>query len=488
MAQRAEARPKMLDTGVPNLDLVLGGGLQQHNSYLIVGPSGSGKSVLTQQIAFHRAKQGDRVLLVTGLDQPHRNLLEHFATLSFADTRLVGPQIETVSLVPFLDRPVAEKIDVLRRTVLNARPRLVLLEGLRSLAATSGSQPAVYQFLYGLTSWFAVEGITLLLTRDTGPQGEVDEAEYSLVDGVLLLRRDMANAHTLRQLWVWKMRGQQPLPGLHSFGIDADGITVWPRPQATFSPADLPESQERLATGVPGLDSMLEGGLPAATSTLLAGDPGAGKTILALAYLASGVRSGRPGLWVGFRESRSRLMATARQLGHDLAEAESRGLLQFMLLPPFELDPGRLASILQSRLAGMGGGRFVLDAAELLAGALPGRDAARAFLAWLLQYAPQQGVTAVITQQMARIAGPGFSLAGTPEATLADNVIILRQFRQEQRLRRALAVVKMSSPAYDTTIRELNLDRHGISVGEPLSTQEGQPVPRASAEPALGPV
>ncbi|MDI7276629.1 MAG: ATPase domain-containing protein, partial [Anaerolineae bacterium] len=110
MVQAEGAAPIMLSTGVPNLDLVLGGGLQRHNAYLFAGPAGAGKSILSQQIAFHRARQGERVLMVTGLDEPHQNLLEHLRTFRFADLAMIGPLIETVSLVPFLEQPVSEKI------------------------------------------------------------------------------------------------------------------------------------------------------------------------------------------------------------------------------------------------------------------------------------------------------------------------------------------------------------------------------------------
>lgn len=487
MAQM-EARPKLLETGVPNLDLVLGGGLQQHNSYLVAGPSGAGKSVLTQQIVFYRAKQGDRILLVTGLDEPHQNLLQHFGTLSFADRSLIGPQIETISLVPFLERPVPEKIDVLRRTVLNARPQLVSLDGLNTLTAFPSGVQTVYQFVYGLTSWFAVEGITLLLTKQTSMPTDTDNPEFGLVDGVILLEREVVRHHTLRQLQIWKARGQSPLGGLHSLSIDADGIKVWPRPQALLQPSDEPERRERLPFGVATLDPMLGGGLPAATATLLAGDPGTGKTILALAFLASGAQRGQPGLWLGFRSSRSRLMAAAQASGRNLSDAESRGQARFLILAPFEQDPNQLAAMLQSAIGAIGARRLVVDSAELLEGALPSRDTAHSFLAWLMRFAAQLGLTTLITQQVPHIPGQEFSMPDAPLTSLAENLIMVRQIQQEAELRRALAVVRMSSPGYDTTIREYVLDRQGITLGAPLSAQVGQAAPRATGEPVPGPV
>jgi len=490
MAQTGEAKPEMLDTGVPNLDLVLGGGLRRHNSYLIMGPPGVGKSVLNQQIAFHRAKRGDRVLFITGLDEPHQNLIEHMRTFRFADIALIGPQIETVSVVPFLALPVDEKIDVLRQTVLNARPQFVTLDGLRSFEAFVGGRQGLYHFLYGLTSWFAVEGITLLLTRDTDSPAVQDNPETSLVDGVLLLRRDLVDGHSRRRLWVCKMRGQKPLDGLHPFTIDADGVAVWPRPQATFRLEERPWSQARLAFGIPSLDPMLGGGLPEMTSTLLAGDPGAGKTVLALAFLNDGVRQGQRGLWVGFRETRARLPIAGKQWSSDLAEAEAQGQVAFLTLAPFELEPGLVAARLRDQVAELGARRLVLDAAEVLEQAFPSQPDAEHFLRWLVEALPQQGVTTLVTRRVPRIPWQEFAVPGLPFISLVDNVILVRQLQRRGQLRRAVAVIKMSSPGYDMATREFTLDQHGVTVGEPVSTEIEvvQPALRASNEPVRGPI
>lgn len=490
MAQMAGEMPTLIDTGVPNLDLVLGGGMQQHNSYLIAGSPGAGKSILSQQIAFHRAKQGERVLVITGLDEPHRNLLEHWRTLRFTDPTLVGPQIVTVSLVPFLARPVEEKINVLRTTVLNARPSLVTLDGLRSYAAFADGEQGLHEFIHGLTSWFAVEGITLIMTEDLDPHVAAGNPEFSLVDGVWLLWRDVVNGRTVRRLWIRKMRGQKPLDGLHTFTLDEDGVRVWPRPQATFRLEERPGGEGRLAFGVPELDAMLNGGLPEATATLLGGDAGAGKTLLGLSYLNEGIRQGQPGVWVGFHESSARLLALSRAWSGGLAESEYRERARFLTMAPFELDHNRLAALVQSRVAEVGARRVVLDGAEALAGAIATREEAERFVAWLAQALPQQGVTLLITQRLPAAPGREFDIQDGLLPSSVDNLIVARQMRQGGALRRAIAVLKMSAPGYQTSVRELYLSEHGASVGEPLTGegQEREPAPMPGAEPVRGPV
>ena len=61
--------------------------------------------------------------------------------------------------------------------------------------------------------------------------------------------------------------------------------------------------QNRLTSGVDGLDNILEGGLPSGHLYLIEGDPGTGKTTLALQFLLTGAQQGEPVLYVTLSES-----------------------------------------------------------------------------------------------------------------------------------------------------------------------------------------
>ncbi|MDD1748932.1 MAG: hypothetical protein LUO89_03555, partial [Methanothrix sp.] len=57
-------------------------------------------------------------------------------------------------------------------------------------------------------------------------------------------------------------------------------------------------SIERMPTGIPGLDAMIEGGLPRPSLTLLAGNAGAGKTTFCTQFLCKGADLGERGLYL----------------------------------------------------------------------------------------------------------------------------------------------------------------------------------------------
>ena len=79
--------------------------------------------------------------------------------------------------------------------------------------------------------------------------------------------------------------------------------------------ADPPATEDRVPTGIEGLDRVLGGGLVPASVALLAGEPGIGKSTLLLHLLANLAGSGRRCLLVSGEESHGQVAARARRLG-----------------------------------------------------------------------------------------------------------------------------------------------------------------------------
>jgi circadian clock protein KaiC len=105
------------------------------------------------------------------------------------------------------------------------------------------------------------------------------------------------------------------------------------------------ESLPRAATGVIGLDHVLEGGLARNRLHLLEGSPGTGKTTIALQFLLSGVQEGEAAIYVSLAETEEELRDGARSHGWTLP-----GNLEiFELVPPESvLDPDQHQSLLYS--------------------------------------------------------------------------------------------------------------------------------------------
>ena len=59
---------------------------------------------------------------------------------------------------------------------------------------------------------------------------------------------------------------------------------------------------ERISTGIPGLDGLIEGGIPKGFTVLIAGNPGTGKTILTAHFLHDGLTKNENAIYVSFSE------------------------------------------------------------------------------------------------------------------------------------------------------------------------------------------
>jgi KaiC/GvpD/RAD55 family RecA-like ATPase len=85
-------------TGVPGLDLVLGGGLPAGRTCLVAGPPGSGKTTLGNQLAFAHAAMGAYAVVATLLTETHDLLLANLASFQFLDAALVGERVSYLNL------------------------------------------------------------------------------------------------------------------------------------------------------------------------------------------------------------------------------------------------------------------------------------------------------------------------------------------------------------------------------------------------------
>ena len=74
---------------------------------------------------------------------------------------------------------------------------------------------------------------------------------------------------------------------------------------------------ERVPTGVPGLDPLIEGGFPKGRSILVTGEPGTGKTIFSLQFLAEGLARGEKAIYVAADESPFDIIEQAASMGWD---------------------------------------------------------------------------------------------------------------------------------------------------------------------------
>lgn len=465
-----------LSTGVPGLDLLLGGGLPESSFNLIAGSPGSGKTTLAHQIMFALATPDYRALFFTVLGEPALKMLRYQQQFSFFDTSKVNRSIRFVNLADDLVKGDYDSVLArITKEVQNFSPRLVFVDSFRSIVqanldqGSSDLQFFVQALGQQMTSWEA----TTFMIGEYSMSETSSNPVFTVADGIIWMSQNLHRNSMVRKIQVIKMRGQGHTPGLHTFRINADGVKIFPRAmlppetdgQTAYRP--LPEGP-RLSMGVPKLDKLLGGGLPSGYSLLLVGPSGSGKTIMATEFLAEGVRRGEPGVIAAFEKSPRQLLSNRL---HELVRSGQVGVIDTRSL---DLSIDEILHDLIGMIEQMKAKRVVIDSLSgfELALAPEFREDYRESLYRLVSVLTAMGVTILMTAELEdRYSDLRFSSYGN--AFLADAIILQRYAEIAGQFKRVMSVVKVRGSGHSKDIHLFDIVDDKIQIGEPLFDYEG---------------
>ena len=465
-----------VDTGVPGLDTILNGGLFKGGVYIVEGPPGSGKTILGNQVCFHRAAAGDSTIYITLLAESHTRMIGHLRTMDFFRPDLIASAIYYISAFKVLEET---GLDGLLRSVQEAvhgrKAAFVVLDGLVSAEEFAPSARAFKKFIHEVQTISGMTGCTVVLLSST-ERAAGFRPEHTMVDGLIELGDTVVGVQSLRHVVVRKMRGTRQLRGRHSLEISSAGIKIRPRIETLLhgpdedDPAPRPVAQANF--GVIGLDAMLRGGLPGGSSTIVLGPSGSGKTMLGLQFLSAGARDDQIGLYLGFYERPASLLAKGTRLGLGLEGARERGVLHLFWEPPIEsgLDAvveRVLRAVVERRVT-----RLCFDGLHGFRHHAEYPDRTRAVFSALVDELTRRGVTTLFTLESPDIVGSGIEVPIDGVSALADNILLLRHVELRSQLYRLISILKVRDRAYDGAIREFQITDRGVVVADTFDSAE----------------
>ena len=223
------AEGETASSGVPELDVLLGGGLDRGTSSLFLGPSGSGKSTLALQWVYAALKRDERVLMVS-FDETLRVMLRRAAGIGmdmqpFLDDGLLHvEQVDPAELTP------GELSGIVRRHV-EAGAGVVVLDSLSGYQNAMPEEVFLTLQMHELLTYLGHRGVlTILVLAQHGLIGTMQttvDLTY-ISDTVVLLRFFEAQGEIKRALSVLKKRTSGHESSIREFRIDAGGVRVGP--------------------------------------------------------------------------------------------------------------------------------------------------------------------------------------------------------------------------------------------------------------------
>jgi circadian clock protein KaiC len=450
-------------TGDAGLDNILGGGIPDRSTIVIAGEPGSGKTVLTMQTLFHAARQGKKCLYFTTLSEPAIKVIRYMQMFDFFDVGLLEKHVIFVDLGASIREGVDSTLTDIEARVEQHEPAFVAIDSFRAIGDLLRGNQDLRRLTYDLSVQMAGWGATTFLVGEYTRDEYSSFAEFAIADGIVRLGSERQELTSVREMEILKLRGAAYSSGLHFFDISRGGVTFYPRVSAPADTAKHPgiDDDDRVRTGIAGLDELLSGGIPRTSSTIVQGGTGTGKTLLSLQFLIEGAARGEKGVFFTLEETPDQLRSIARGLGWDLAALEERNLLTIQYASPVELSTDRFLYQARNLVTDVGAKRAAFDSLTTMALGVPSGRRYKEMIYAIAKHMRRAGVSLFLTVESEQLLGSA-RLTGQGVSFIADNLIQLRYVEIDGRLERAISVLKARGIKHDSELRALTIGAGGL--------------------------
>ncbi|HXI59719.1 MAG TPA: ATPase domain-containing protein [Polyangia bacterium] len=452
-----------IETGVPNLDLILHGGLPKGSVIVVSGPPGSGKTILTQQICFHNASPGRRVLFFSTLSEPTAKSLRYLQQFAFFDAKKIEDGVTFVDLGVILRSKGLSSVSALiMQHIKQVKPAIIVIDSFKVFDDLAGSKEELRKFGYEIAVNLMAWETTALLLGEYGAGDYETNPFFSIVDGVLVLAQRESLGEQQRFFRAVKLRGTDHSRDEHPFVITAAGVEVF-APRVALKREAAPHGRPaRCKTRIDKLDEILGPGIPWGSSLLIGGVAGTGKTVLSLEFIYRGAEAGEKGILFSFEESEERLLAAGHGLGWDLERQIKRGMIEIVFIPQPDIMVEAHMRMMQERITAMKAQRVVIDSVSVFLHKVTDPQISRERIFHLCSIVQNAGAVGFFPTDIP-YGSEKVSRFGVEE-TVVDGVIILSSLEEGQERERYIEIYKLRNTGHLKGRHNLVIGKGGVTV------------------------
>lgn len=457
-------------TGITGLDEVTHGGLPQGRPTLLCGSAGCGKTLLALTFLYNGATQYHESGVFIAFEEWPDDLVKNVGSLNYSLDRLIAEKKLAIDHVHVDPSQINESGDYdleglfirLGYAIDSIGAKRVVIDTIETLFGGLQNELVLRSELRRLFEWLKQKGVTAIIT---GERGEGTLTRYGLeeyvADCVILLDNRVSDQLSTRRLRIIKYRGSAHGTNEYPFIIDEQGITVMPITSAGLSHG---ASTDRVSSGIPDLDAMLEGkGYFKGSSILVSGMAGAGKSSVAAHFADSMCASGKPFIYFAMEESPQQITRNMRSIGIDLQKWIDRKLLKFSARRPNLYGLETHLAAMHREVIDFDPAAVVVDPMSALMGAGVSGDV-HSMILRLVDFLKARGVTALFTN-----LGTGTAESATTEtqiSSLMDTWLLLYNRESNGEHNRQLYLLKSRGMAHSNQVREFVLSGEGIALHE----------------------
>ncbi len=220
----------LLKSGVVELDLLLGAGIERGSSTLVLGPAGAGKSLTVLQFVVAAMRRGVKVAMFM-FDEEISVFFRRSKVMGIDLARFRKEGMLFINQVDAAEMSPGEFAHTVRRSVDEEKVEIVVIDSLNGYQASMPEERSLILHIHELLQFLNRNGVSTFLTvAQHGLVGDMKspvDVTY-LADTVVLLRYFEAFGRVRRAISVVKKRAGGHEDTIREFRISEKGITVGP--------------------------------------------------------------------------------------------------------------------------------------------------------------------------------------------------------------------------------------------------------------------
>ena len=453
-------------TGINGFDEITKGGVPKGRPTIVCGGPGCGKTMFALEFLVRGAMQYDEPGVLMTFEETAEEMAKNVTSLGFDLKDLEGRKKLFMDYVRVEPTEIQEtgEYDLeglfvrLQHAVDSVGAKRVVLDTLEAVFSGFSNSGLLRAEIRRLFRWLKDRGLTTVVTAEKG-DGTLTRygLEEYVSDCVVFLDHRVTDQVSTRRMRVIKYRGSSHGADEYPFLIDEQGLSVLPASAMKLNHA---VSNERVSSGIPDLDAMLEGkGFYRGSSILVSGTSGSGKSSTAAHFAEQTCREGKRCLYLAFEESQQQVVRNMGSVGIDLETPIKKGLLRFEAWRPtqngLEMHLLRIHKLVEEHQPDA----VVIDpVTNLTVGTM---NELYSTMMRLIDFLKSRGATALL---ISLTSGKDRELEQTEIgiSSLIDTWIFLRDVELNGERNRCLYVLKSRGMAHSNQVREFVMTKEGV--------------------------
>jgi circadian clock protein KaiC len=458
-------------TGIAGLDEITGGGLPRGRTTLLVGGSGSGKTILALQFLVNGAEDADEAGIFVAFEETPARIISNAKTFGWNIPELQKSKLFFMDAQPQPDLVQSGSFDLsgmlaaLGAKVDELGAKRIVFDALDIVLSLLPDAVAQRREIYRLHAWLLARELTGIVTLkaesdDGGTISQPFGFMQFMVDCAVILNHTVVLGVSQRNLRVQKYRGSSFDENESPFLIGKTGFEV--AVSRTLGRGGE-VTNERVSSGVERLDTMLGGGYYRGASVLITGFPGTAKTTLSGAFAEEACRRGERTMFVSFDSDSNEVIRNLGSVGIQLNRFVENGSLRMVsartITGSAETYLVRIKTLANEHRARC----LVVDPVSTLSKS--GNElTAHSVAERLIDWSKAEGITLVCTSLLDEMSSQSEASSPLQISTLADTWIHLNYLVQAGERNRGMSIIKSRGTAHSNQVRELILSDAGITV------------------------